>query len=85
MPARSNGTSVEGYKRWRRFCNTCSKGRAQKKDDECYLCGFEAVDACQMCLVDGMTICQNCNALRLKKKKKELTVDADVDWSNVRL
>lgn len=85
LAARPNGTSVGGYQRWGKYCNTCSKGKTRKKDDVCHECGFEASDQCQMCLVDGMTVCQNCNALRLKKRKKELTVDAEVDWSKVRL
>lgn len=52
---------------------------------ECHQCGFEAVDACQMCVVDGMTICQNCNALRLRAKRREMTVDATVGIWDTRL
>ena len=85
LPARENGTSKNGYQRWRKLCHTCSKGKTRQKDMTCYKCGFEALDQCQMCSVDGMTLCQNCNSLRLKRRKKELTVDSEVDWRDIRL
>ena len=85
LPARQNGISVDGYIRWRRHCNTCSKASVRSKGMNCHQCGFEAADACQMCVVDGMTICQNCNALRLRAKRKEMTVDATVGIWDTRL
>lgn len=77
--ARSNGTSKNGYKRWQKLCSVCSKSVYTKdlKDSSCEACGFEADDRCQLCFVDGKTICQNCNAVRLKQKKtKEITTDS---------
>lgn len=89
IPARSNGTSVKGFQLWHKLCNHCAKKkyRSSTKDDSCNRCQFEATDSCQLCLINEETICQNCNALRLKniKKRAELTVDATVDWSNIRL
>lgn len=89
LPARRNGRSVSGYQRWHTLCGHCAKikyGR-KKKEEICSACGFLASDSCQMCLVDGVTVCQNCNALRLKEKRQrtELTVDATVDWGNLTL
>lgn len=89
LPARSNGISRLGYTRWHKLCNRCAKKRYtnKNKQDQCARCGFIAVDSCQLCYVDEETICQNCNAVELKKKRrhKELTVDATVDWNNLRL
>lgn len=89
IPSRSNGTSVHGYQRWHKLCNHCAKKkyRPTEKNDTCIQCGFTCVDSCQMCYVEEKTLCQNCNALRLKniKKRAELTVDATVDWANLRL
>jgi hypothetical protein len=56
------------------------------KDSVCQICGFEAHDRCQLCYVDGKTICQNCNALRLKQKKHQgITVDATINIGDIRL
>jgi group I intron endonuclease len=89
LPARSNGTSVLGYQRWQKICNRCAKKKYSliKLSDHCNECGFEAANSCQLCLVDGVTICQNCNALRLKERRQrtELTVDATVNWGNLTL
>ena len=89
MPARRTGRSVGGYQRWHTLCGHCSKQKygRKKKEDHCSQCDFVALDACQLCLIDGVTVCQNCNALRLKEKRQrtELTVDATVDWNNLRL
>ena len=89
LPARSNGISVLGFHRWQKICNRCAKKKYStvKLSDHCSVCEFEAVDSCQLCLVDQLTLCQNCNALRLKAKRQrtELTVDATVDWNNLRL
>ena len=89
LPARQNGVSVLGYARWQRLCNTCHRKKYDKKnkEDSCTRCGFVAIDSCQLCYVDDETVCHNCNAIELKKKRrhKELTVDATVDWNNLRL
>jgi hypothetical protein len=89
LPAKRNGRSVGGYQRWHTLCGHCAKikyGR-KKKSNCCSMCGFVAIDSCQLCFVDGNTICQNCNSLRLKAKHRriELTVDATVDWGNLTL
>ena len=79
--ARSNGVSKNGYTRWQKLCSVCSKTVYTRdlKDQVCHRCGFEAEDRCQMCLIGGETICQNCNTLRLKvARHKGLTVDATV-------
>jgi hypothetical protein len=87
LPSRTNGISVRGFQRWHRYCNSCSKSaRAPiKKDVRCSECGFTSKYSCQLCLVDGDTICQNCNALRLMNKRNELTVDATVNLDDIRL
>jgi hypothetical protein len=89
LPARPSGRSRGGYQRWHTLCGNCAKNKyaRKKKDNVCSECKFVSVDLCQMCLVDGATLCQNCNALRLRAKQKqtELTVDATVDWNNLRL
>jgi hypothetical protein len=89
IPARSNGISVHGFQLWHKLCNHCAKKKYRpiEKDDTCSECNFTCIDSCQMCYVDGQTLCQNCNALRLKtiKKRAEITVDATVDWANLRL
>jgi len=82
IPSRSNGTSVKGFQLWHKLCNHCAKKKYRPtiKDDSCNRCNFESIDSCQLCLINGETICQNCNALRLKniKKRAELTVDATI-------
>lgn len=88
LPARKNGLSARGFQRWHKYCNTCAKHKYEHKikDDHCDECGFKCADMCQMCSVDGKTLCLNCNALRLKNNRQgELTVDATVDWGNLRL
>jgi NADH pyrophosphatase NudC (nudix superfamily) len=83
LPARLNGKSVLGFQRWHKFCNSCANARYRRREErssECNRCGFRCEDLCQMCLIDDVTLCQNCNALRLKhnKPKSQLTVDATV-------
>ena len=89
LPARKNGRSTRGFQLWHKLCNTCAKHKYEPvtKNNQCSRCGFLAADGCQMCSVDSTTICQNCNALRLKELRYHsvLTVDATVDWANVRL
>lgn len=89
VPARPNGTSVRGYQRWHSLCSPCAKKKYRKidKDDRCNCCGFVAEHSSQLCWVDEETLCLNCNALRLlgKKRRAELSVDATVDWGNIRL
>lgn len=90
LPARSNGKSVLGFDLWQNICSRCAKSRYKSKSvksDRCNRCGFVAEDSCQLCLVNGETVCQNCNSLRLKQQRPraELTVDATVDIGNIRL
>ena len=89
LPARPNGRSISGFQRWHTLCSHCAKLKYNRKlkNNYCNRCGFKAEDSCQLCLIERETICQNCNALRLKniKKRAELTVDATVDWANIRL
>ena len=89
LPSRPNGRSISGYQRWHTLCNYCAKLKytKKKKDSKCSICNFESIDSCQLCLINGETICQNCNALRLKniKKRAELTVDATINWEDIRL
>lgn len=90
LPARPNGRSVRGFQLWHKYCNSCAnRNYRQRKsvDKVCSRCGFKSEDICQMCAVDGTTLCQNCNALRLKQKKRRqvLTVDATVNIWDIRL
>ena len=95
-PSRTNGTSVNGFTKWRKYCSSCDskKYRKQpKKSKSCESCGFEAKHACQLDLVienkKNITYCANCNRLRLQNLKQknhdefELTVDATVDLNEV--
>jgi hypothetical protein len=60
-------------------------------DLSCSLCGFIAVDMCQIDSVDGKSVCACCNRLRVKQMKQtehdhyEMTVDSTVGWENLRL
>jgi hypothetical protein len=86
--ARQNGVSKNGFKRWQKLCAICSKTvyTQNLKDSVCQSCGFEAQDRCQLCFVDGKTICQNCNALRLRQNKyRGLTADTEIDIDKIRL
>jgi hypothetical protein len=90
LPARPNGKSRLGFQQWHKYCNNCARIMYKtrgRKEMECAECGFKAVDGCQICYVDGHSICANCNAVRLKRlrKRKELTVDATLDWRDIRL
>jgi type II secretory ATPase GspE/PulE/Tfp pilus assembly ATPase PilB-like protein len=89
LPARPSGRTSRGFQRWHTLCSHCAKQRygRKKKKSQCEICEFVAVDGCQLCLINEKTICQNCNALRLQTERKlnELTVDATVDWSDIRL
>ena len=88
LPARSNGRSKLGFQLWHKLCNACARQQYQnnnQKEMTCGECGFTGVDRCQLSYVDDHTLCQNCNALRLKRlrRRKELTVDATLDWANI--
>ena len=88
LPARPNGISVKGYQLWHKLCNSCARKKYQPqivKDNKCSSCGFVAEHSCQLCLVSGQTICQNCNSLRIQHQRHppELTVDATVDLANI--
>jgi ribosomal protein L37E len=89
LPARPNGTSTKGYQLWHSMCNRCAKHQyvKSKKDTVCSICNFVAKDECQLVVVDKSTLCHNCNALRLKasRRRAELTVDATVSWSDIKL
>lgn len=83
LPSRKNGKSAKGFQRWHSLCNRCANIKYKKikeKSDVCGWCGFISVDSCQICMINSVSICLNCNALRLKqnRKKAELTVDATV-------
>jgi hypothetical protein len=91
-PARSAGRSVRGFTKWRKYCSSCDSSayrREKTKDVKCCECGFVAVDSCQLDLVDGRTLCANCNRLHIKESKRqehdgyEITVDATVDLGNI--
>lgn len=69
VPAKYNGKSKLGFKKWHKYCVDCSKilysdkhKHLQYKEMKCEFCGFKAQDKCQMDLVfkDGN-----------KKNKKE--------------
>lgn len=69
IPAKFNGTSKLGYKKWHKYCVDCSKTlysekhkHLQHKQLKCEFCGFKAEDKCQLDVVfkDGN-----------KKNKKE--------------
>lgn len=69
VPAKSNGISKLGFKKWHKYCVDCSKIMYSDqhkyllhKGMKCESCKFEAVDKCQMVIVfkDGN-----------KKNKKE--------------
>ena len=88
LPARSNGRSKLGFQLWHKLCNGCARQRYKnnnQKEMTCAECEFKGFDSCQLSYVDGQTICLNCNALRLKRlrKRKEITVDATLDWANI--
>jgi hypothetical protein len=89
LPARPNGISARGFQRWHSLCNRCAKKKytINNKDISCSSCNFIAGDDSQLVVVTGKTLCLNCNAMRLAKSRRrtELTVDATVDWNNLRL
>ena len=93
-PAKKGPKSLHGYQTWANLCGSCDSNRYRKQrevDLTCSQCGFVAVDRCQIDTVDGKSICSNCNRLRVKRLKQiehdeyQLTVDATVDWDNIRL
>lgn len=93
-PSRKGPKSIRGYQTWAKLCGSCENKKYRKPrvvDLTCNVCGFVAVDVCQIDTVDGKSVCSNCNRLNIKASKTakhdryELTVDATVDWSNVRL
>lgn len=58
IPARPNGISKLGFKKWHKYCVECSKmfyndnyKHLQHKENKCESCNFEAVDRCQLELV----------------------------------
>ena len=82
---RKAGVSVSGIQKWRKYCGVCDNKKYKKIRDvslTCTMCGWTAKDRCQIDTVDGLSICSNCNRLRIKqisqsrKNKYEITVDA---------
>jgi hypothetical protein len=58
VPAKPNGISKLGYKKWHKYCVDCSKmlysdehKYLQHKQMKCEFCGFKATDKCQMDVV----------------------------------
>lgn len=59
VPAKFNGKSKLGYKKWHKYCVDCSKSLyskkhkhlLHKKKDKCDMCGFVAKDPCQLDLI----------------------------------
>ena len=93
-PGRSAGKSVAGIQQWRKYCSSCDSNRYRKQREVelvCSECDFVAEDSCQIDTVDDKSLCSNCNRLRVKRLKQvehdgyQLTVDATVDWGNIRL
>ena len=64
VPAKSNGISIHGFKKWHKYCVDCSKGAYNTtfgyllhKKNKCEKCGFVPEDRCQLDIVykDGNT------------------------------
>jgi hypothetical protein len=58
VPAKSNGISKLGFKKWHKYCGDCSKmlyseqhKYLQTKGMRCEFCNFKAQDKCQMDVV----------------------------------
>jgi hypothetical protein len=59
VPARPNGISKLGFKKWHKYCVDCSKALYTKKHKHlihknkttCDMCGFKAKDPCQLDLI----------------------------------
>ena len=58
IPAKPNGISKLGFKKWHKYCIDCSKmlysdkhKHLQHKQMRCEFCGFKATDKCQMDIV----------------------------------
>lgn len=93
-PARPNGTSVRGFQRWHKLCNSCARQlyvKPKSKSTSCQRCGFVAEHSCQLDLVDHRTLCACCHRLEMhlenhqRRIEKELTADCTVDWQAIRL
>ena len=91
---RKGPKSVHGYQTWAKLCGSCENKKYRKSrvvNLVCSVCSFVAEDSCQIDLVESESICSNCNRLRVKKNKQkkhkeyQVTVDATVDWDNLRL
>jgi hypothetical protein len=93
-PAKRGPKSVQGFQTWTNLCGSCDSKKYRKPrivDLVCSVCGFKALDECQIDSVDGKSICSNCNRLIVKQSKQkkhdeyQITVDATVDWDQVRI
>lgn len=94
-----NGKSKHGFTKWHKYCSSCAKSKYDKtsktiiKNKTCEVCGFKAIDKCQLDLIylDGnnknkdnlnvKTLCANCNRIYQKNKKNnilDITVDTDI-------
>jgi hypothetical protein len=91
---RKGPKSVHGYQTWAKLCGSCENKKYRKSrvvNLVCSVCGFQAEDKCQIDLVEGDSLCSNCNRLRVKQNKQkkhneyELTVDATVNLNDIRL
>jgi hypothetical protein len=92
--AKKGPKSVHGYQTWANLCGSCDSKKYRKPrivDLICSVCGFNADDECQIDSVDSKSICSNCNRLRVKQSKQkkhdeyQITVDATVNWLDIRL
>ncbi len=77
-PVTRKGSSEKGFPLWANECAGCRKNRTahRLKKDVCELCGFTALNKCQMDLdhIDGdstnddpknlQTLCSNCHRLK---------------------
>ena len=93
-----NGKSKHGFTKWHKYCSSCAKKLYGKnshnitKNKICDVCGFKAMDKCQLDLIylDGndknkdnsnvKTLCANCNRIYQKNKTNilDITVDTDI-------
>ena len=86
VPAKPNGISKLGFKKWHRYCVDCAKatynplfGYLLSKKNKCEKCGFEAKDKCQLDLIKKVTMCANCSRLHRKNQRKKSVLDITTD------
>lgn len=96
-PTRAKGRSPRGQKLWDKWCSRCfdSAFHYRKfKKDFCEMCGFMALDSCQLDVdhIDGnrnnnnienlQTLCANCHRLKTVRNKDHLWDKNKPDLSN---